>query len=66
MNEIPKIKKQLSKIIEGSSSEFTVLEHEHLRDDVWNITVESEITKRLYSFKNDGFESFDFKEKKSE
>lgn len=65
MKEIQKVKKQVSEIVEGFSREFTVLEHEHLKDDVWSITVESNNTKKLYNFKNDGFEFYDFEEKKS-
>lgn len=63
MNELRKIKNQISSIIEGSCNEYTVLEHEHVSDDVWSITVESKDTKKLYNFKDDGFEFYDFQEK---
>lgn len=65
MSELQRIKTHVYDIVEGNLREYTVVEHEHLQDDIWSITVESKPTGKLYTFKNDGFEFFEFEEKKS-
>ena len=62
MSELSNLKKQIDTVITGCSSEFTIIDHQHVEDDIWSITVQSELTNSVFSFKNDGFSSYDFKQ----
>lgn len=62
MSELIKIKKNVSKIVTGQMDGFTVDFTEHIAGDVWKTKIRSDTTKRTYSFKDDGFNFYDFKQ----
>ena len=64
MRDIQKIKQQTELILQGASSEYMVVDHNHVNDDIWSITIKNTITGKFYIFKSDGFEFYDFEEKK--
>ncbi len=63
MTELDKIKKEASEIVRGMSNDFIMLSNNHIEDDIWEIMARSEHTGLYYTFKSEGSEFYDFKEK---
>ena len=61
--EIQEIKKQAEQIIMGLTNDFILLTHDHVEDDVWEVMCRSESTGKYYTFKSEGSDFYDFKEK---
>lgn len=61
--ELEEVKKQAKKIMMGLTNDFIMITHEHIEDDVWEVMCHSESTGRYYTFKSEGSNFYDFKEK---
>jgi len=63
MNELELLKEQADIVMLGASQDFILIDHDFMEDDIWVITVESAATGNVYTFKSEGAEFYDFKEK---
>jgi hypothetical protein len=61
--ELDRVKRQAEQIMMGMTNDFIMITHEHIEDDIWEVMCRSESTGKYYTFKSEGSEFYDFKEK---